>query len=226
MRLYEIFHLVTRWNHLHCFRLAVFCFFLTVEGGERLHLGSCKHQLTVWHELWQQAKRPIQHRCSWAQKANMIRSESWSHANQGQSDTCGGTDTLLPEMFLSFKYSWYQPLRNASSPANVALNCKTNIQIRAGEESFQPACCIGWINPLWFEFDSSLFSTETALFDDTGSPFIGDVKYQYEVRSTVMTPWGGRRFSEWRHNKLPVIKTSGSCSLLLTNASLLLSEQS
>lgn len=26
--------------------------------------------------------------------------------------------------------------------------------------------------------------------------FIGNVKYQYEVRSPVMTPWGGKHFGE------------------------------
>lgn len=50
----------------------------------------------------------------------------------GQSDTCGGADTLLPEMFLCFNESWYQPQQNASSPANLALSYKTNIKVGAG----------------------------------------------------------------------------------------------
>lgn len=154
----------------------------------------------------------------------MIRCDSGSHANQTEVIHVEGPTfwKKLPEMFLCFDESWYQPPLNLFSSANLALRCKINFKVGGVGEVRAAA----WINSLWFDLASSLFSTQTVLFDDTGSPFIGDVKYQYEVGSTVMAPRGGRRFSEWRHNKLPAIKGSGSCSLLLTNASLLLSELS
>lgn len=134
MSLYKIYHLVEWWSHLHNFFQAVF-----YRGGWRERDYILAAANTNWHSDMTNNN---------SQKDNtdttpMLLSSEGKHdqvwvlkpCKSGQSDTCGGTDTLLPEMFLCFNESWYQPARNVSSPANLALGCKTNIKVEAGEDS-------------------------------------------------------------------------------------------
>lgn len=129
MSLYDIYHLVEWWSHLHCFLLL---FFFAVERGGReitsWQLQTPTDSLT-WHITTAKKTTPIQHRCSWAQKANVIRCESRSHANQAKVIHVEGLTLCCQKCF------WYQPPRNASSPANLALSCKTNIKVGTGEDS-------------------------------------------------------------------------------------------
>lgn len=109
-----------------------FFFFFTVERGGReitsWQLQTPTDSLT-WHITTAKKTTPIQHRCSWAQKANVIRCESRSHANQAKVIHVEGLTLCCQKCF------WYQPPRNASSPANLALSCKTNIKVGTGEDS-------------------------------------------------------------------------------------------
>lgn len=116
------------------FPLAVFFFFLQwrVEGDYILAAANTNWQSDMSYNNRQKDR--------YNTDAPEPRRQIWSgvslEAMQIRAKVIHVQGLTLPEMFLSFNESWYQPPRNASSPANLALNCKTNIKTGAGEGSF------------------------------------------------------------------------------------------
>lgn len=96
----------------------------------------------TWHITTAKKKTPIS--CSWAQKANIIRCDCWSHANQVKVIHVEGLMLWkkLPEMFLWFDKSWYQPLLKVFSSANLALSWKINITIGVWWETAAKMCVV------------------------------------------------------------------------------------